>query len=103
MFCYSSIKKFKNQGPLPTQQRVALISVADEICHTKHAEEKERKDVRVRTGKYQEQEGFILSSQKVSFSISKNSLSPDSRTTDARGEEKKRSSYLVIESPNNLT
>lgn len=52
MFCYSSVKKLKNHGLLPTQQRVALISVADEVCHTKHAEEKKRKDVRVRTRKY---------------------------------------------------
>lgn len=51
MFCCSSIKKFKNQGPLPTQQKVILISVAAEVCHTKHAEEKKtRRDVRVKTG-----------------------------------------------------
>ena len=35
-------EKVSNQGSLPTQQRVALISVADEICHTKHAKERKR-------------------------------------------------------------
>lgn len=90
MSCYSSTTKFKNQGPLPTQQRVALISVADEVCHTKHAEEKKRKDVRVRRGKYREQECFILSSQKVSFSIYNTNPSPDSRVADTRGRRKEK-------------
>lgn len=101
MFCYSSIKKLKNQGLLPTQQRVALISVADEVCHTKHAEEEKRKDVRVRTGTYWEQECLIFSSQKVSFSISKETLSPDSGSQTPRGGGK-RSSYLGTEGPNNV-
>lgn len=37
VFCHGSIKKVKNQGPLPTQQRVALVPAADEVRHAKHA------------------------------------------------------------------
>lgn len=44
--------KFKNQGPLLTQQRVVLISVAGETWLTKYAAEEKRKDVRVKTGKH---------------------------------------------------
>jgi len=104
MSCYSSIRRFKSQGPLPTQQRVTLISVADEVCHPKHAEEKEKKkkDVSVKIGKYWKPEGLALSSQKASFSNSNRSLSPDSRVQMPRGREQ-RSSYLVIESPINLS
>lgn len=91
MFCYSSSGEFRNQGPLPTEQRVSLIPVADEVGHTKHAEEKNR-DVSVPGGRA---ESRLLGAREPPFQ----SLTdcPGSQAADAK-RRRKRCSYLAIKS-----